>query len=280
MDITFISLAESHFPLLLKWLQEPHVKAWWDQDVKWTRELIIQKYTDCVKGCRLENGADKPISAYVAYADETPIGYIQYYNVHDFQREDALPALPLKCASFDWYMGEEEYIGKGIGTKVLELFINDYIFEKFTAIFVDSDKKNLAAIKVYEKIGFALLQPKDWYFKNHSIVPMLKYKHPLRLSMHDRVAIEVLFRKYFAGTDSLWVFGSRVDMTRKGGDIDLYIETNIKDTKEAMDKRSKFWGDLQRELGEQKIDIVLNTISDKYDLPIHEVARSEGLKIV
>ncbi|NBO24779.1 MAG: aminoglycoside adenylyltransferase, partial [Chlamydiae bacterium] len=30
MKITFAPLAESHFSLLLKWLESPHVKKWWD----------------------------------------------------------------------------------------------------------------------------------------------------------------------------------------------------------------------------------------------------------
>jgi hypothetical protein len=52
MKITFIPLQESHFPLLLKWLEAPHVKAWWDQDVHWNLELIKEKFGDCAKGCR------------------------------------------------------------------------------------------------------------------------------------------------------------------------------------------------------------------------------------
>ena len=53
MNITFTSLTESHFPLLLKWLETTHVKLWWDQDVKWTPELIQEKYGSYVKGYKL-----------------------------------------------------------------------------------------------------------------------------------------------------------------------------------------------------------------------------------
>ncbi len=84
MKITFTPLAESHFPLLLKWLEKPHVKKWWDQDVKWTSALIQGKYTDYVKGYKLDNGVPKAISAHIIYADNTPIGYIQIYNAYDF----------------------------------------------------------------------------------------------------------------------------------------------------------------------------------------------------
>lgn len=50
MTITFEPLAESYFSLLLKWLEAPHVKAWWDWDVTWTPELIPEKFGSYVKG--------------------------------------------------------------------------------------------------------------------------------------------------------------------------------------------------------------------------------------
>lgn len=55
MTITFEPLHESHFPLLLKWLETPHVKKWWpitpkldtsevgDQDVTYTMDLVREK---------------------------------------------------------------------------------------------------------------------------------------------------------------------------------------------------------------------------------------------
>jgi aminoglycoside 6'-N-acetyltransferase len=32
-DIAFAPLNESHLSLLLYWLETPHVKLWWDQDI-------------------------------------------------------------------------------------------------------------------------------------------------------------------------------------------------------------------------------------------------------
>ncbi|MBY0292843.1 MAG: acetyltransferase, partial [Alphaproteobacteria bacterium] len=53
--ITFIPLQEHHFPLLLKWLEVPHVKAWWDQNILWTSELIKEKYGAYVQGFKRLN---------------------------------------------------------------------------------------------------------------------------------------------------------------------------------------------------------------------------------
>jgi len=41
MNTTFQPLAISHFPLLLQWLETPHVKAWWDQDVLRKNKTLI-----------------------------------------------------------------------------------------------------------------------------------------------------------------------------------------------------------------------------------------------
>nr|WP_250296957.1 hypothetical protein [Wolbachia endosymbiont of Oedothorax gibbosus] len=49
-NITFKALKEEHFLLLLKWLETPHVKLWWDADINWTPELIEKKYSNYVKG--------------------------------------------------------------------------------------------------------------------------------------------------------------------------------------------------------------------------------------
>ena len=160
MTITFIPLTESHFPLLLKWLEASHVKAWWDQDVKWTPELIREKYGYYVKGhkrLKLNNQVIKnPTHAFVVALDDTPIGYIQYYNKHDFPLEQgcAIAELPASCAGLDWYIGDIEFIGKGIGSKALSLFLEHYVFPYFDSVFVDPDTTNRAAIRVYEKVGF------------------------------------------------------------------------------------------------------------------------------
>lgn len=40
--ITFCPLKEQHLTHLLEWLETPHVKAWWEQDISWTTELVKQ----------------------------------------------------------------------------------------------------------------------------------------------------------------------------------------------------------------------------------------------
>lgn len=91
----------------------------------------------------------------------------------------------------------------------------------------------------------------------------------VRLTALELQTIENAFQATFLASDHIWLFGSRVDKSKKGGDIDLYIETSIKDLDEAMAMESKFVQLLWDELGEQKIDVVLNRVGISKSIPIY-----------
>ncbi|HJD55363.1 MAG TPA: acetyltransferase [Rickettsia endosymbiont of Pyrocoelia pectoralis] len=176
ININFISLSTSDFPLLLKWLEEPHIKLWWDEDIKWTSKLIKEKYENYVEGYKKLEFQGKiiksPIYAFIINLDNIPIGYIQYYNKNDFPLEQGYDAseLPKSCAALDYYIGKTEYIGKNIGFKILSLFIERYIAQKFDYVFVDPDSINVKAIHVYKKAGFKVIKR----ISNESITWMIK----------------------------------------------------------------------------------------------------------
>lgn len=70
MTITFQPLQESHFPMLLKWLETPHVKAWWDPEVRWPPELIKEKYESYVQVYKVEQGLKKTMRACIVYMED------------------------------------------------------------------------------------------------------------------------------------------------------------------------------------------------------------------
>ena len=166
MNIIFDALTENHFPLLLKWLETPHVKTWWDSRLEWTLKLIQKKYEPYLNSSNL-------INAYIVFVENKPIGYIQYYNKHDFPREhDYALELPESCAAIDWYIGEPEFVGRGIGTKALKLFLDTHVFPNFDNVFVDPDTANISAVRVYEKIGFTTISKTN----DDKVTLMLKTK--------------------------------------------------------------------------------------------------------
>ncbi len=100
----------------------------------------------------------------------------------------------------------------------------------------------------------------------------------IRLSDSQVTAICAAFKSCFNDGDSLWVFGSRADITKRGGDIDLYVETTLQPLKQAIDIKNKFFTKLVRELGDQKIDIVIN--NDSGTKLIYNIAKTEGVQLV
>ncbi len=150
MKIEFKLLSETHFPLLFKWLNTTHVKNWRDQSIIHTEESISKKYLSYIEGYKLENGEKMPILAFIIYADRHPVGYIQLYNAYDFVKKLKLINLPKSLGAIDFFIGEEEYLRRGIAHKALVRFN----YQEFDYIFVDPDIDNFAAIRTYESAGF------------------------------------------------------------------------------------------------------------------------------
>jgi RimJ/RimL family protein N-acetyltransferase len=275
MKISFNLLKEEHFPLLLNWLEQQHVKKYWDTDVTYTLDSIKEKYRTYVKGFKIENEVNKPIDAYIINLDDIPLGYIQLYNAYDFPRNKSLTGLPENLGALDFFIGESKYLGQNLGSAIVIEFVEQYA-NNYTHIFLDPEIHNIAAIKCYQKAGFKKFAQQQ----DTKEVWMLKRVKKVRLSDHDLDALEFVFKKSFMKDDKLWLFGSRVDLSKKGGDIDLYIETTAKDVKDAVKMKLNFMMELESKIGEQKIDVVLNMLNYPYPLPIHDIAKAKGLRIV
>ena len=100
----------------------------------------------------------------------------------------------------------------------------------------------------------------------------------IRLSEYYIQTICDVFRRTFPSDNHLWLFGSRTDLSKRGGDIDLYIETTLTDVAKIVDAQYAFVAKLEAQLGEQKIDVVIKY--DDRDLPIYDIARNEGIQLV
>ncbi len=80
----------------------------------------------------------------------------------------------------------------------------------------------------------------------------------MRLTDYEIEAIKKVFVEIFKN-GKVYLFGSRVDDTKRGGDIDLYFDLPYKiDTKKELDKKSQFRLKLYDLIEEQKVDIVIS----------------------
>ena len=74
----------------------------------------------------------------------------------------------------------------------------------------------------------------------------------MRLEDYEVEAIKNVVNKYDENAQ-VYLFGSRTDETKRGGDIDLLIISDIL----TFNEKRKIRLDLYKRLGEQKIDIII-----------------------
>ena len=147
-NFIFKSINEKNFkslePLLLTWFKEPHIDQWWP--VPKESEAFFNSFLK-----RIRSGT-KP---YLVLCNNVAIGYIQTYNIN-LDKNTWLPKITDNSIGIDQFIGETEYLYKGIGPLFIKEFIQDIIFkkDKSVTVVIDPDPTNIAAIKCYQKVGF------------------------------------------------------------------------------------------------------------------------------
>jgi len=96
----------------------------------------------------------------------------------------------------------------------------------------------------------------------------------IRLSEKEIEIIKRSAEEIFGKGTKVYLFGSRTDPSKRGGDIDLYIKPQVKEN--LFEKRIKFIIKLWEMLGEQKIDVILEKDPER---EIEKIALKEGIEL-
>ena len=99
----------------------------------------------------------------------------------------------------------------------------------------------------------------------------------MRLTPDQVQAIRQAATAAFGVDTAVWLFGSRVDDGKKGGDIDLLVRPSADAAEQPFAKKIKMLSLLERQLGERKIDLVIELPGDPR--PIVMVAHTTGIQI-
>jgi uncharacterized protein len=102
----------------------------------------------------------------------------------------------------------------------------------------------------------------------------------MRLTTEQSQAIRDSVTEVFGAAAQVWLFGSRVDDRRRGGDIDLLVRPpadRVADPETAWRDKLRLLGQLERRLGERKIDVVLEAPDDPR--PIVRIAHQTGIPL-
>jgi predicted nucleotidyltransferase len=96
----------------------------------------------------------------------------------------------------------------------------------------------------------------------------------MRLSDGERMQIKTIIASTFGNGAEVWLFGSRVDDSKRGGDVDLYVTgANAADLYQA---RIAAISALEEVLL-YPVDLVAE--EPGRDLPIYRIARSQGVRL-
>ena len=146
-EISFRPVEKADIPYLYRWRQEPHVQQWWyeDDDSEPTFDVVAKNYGP---------DHDEAEQRFIILLDGRSIGYIQMYVLSDWPDYAAL--IQEQGAGIDLFIGEPDLINKGIGTEVINRFVEDIVFAdpSITQCVIDPEISNSAAIRAYTKAGF------------------------------------------------------------------------------------------------------------------------------
>jgi predicted nucleotidyltransferase len=95
----------------------------------------------------------------------------------------------------------------------------------------------------------------------------------MRLTKEEIEIIKQVFLELFESGE-IYLFGSRVDDSKRGGDIDLFIKTDNKE--KILDKKISFLSLLKQKIGDQKIDVIVSTDITR---TIEQEALHKGIKL-
>ena len=99
----------------------------------------------------------------------------------------------------------------------------------------------------------------------------------MRITPREQEVIKRTAQECFDAAVVVRLFGSRTDDAKKGGDIDLFVQTTLNDPADIARAHIRFLAKLYTEIGEQKIDVLLDYPNRKIQLPIFEIALKQGI---
>ena len=160
--ITFKSLREKELPLMHRWLNTPHVSEWWSLDGNHhpSMEEVVRHYSPRIK-------RQDPVDVYIIIYEGKAIGMIQSCCLDDEPEEKDKVGIDHSCAGIDLFIGEEDYVHRGLGSSIIREFLKQVVFKKYDVdcCIIDPQVENKIAIRAYEKAGFKYLKT-VWYEKD------------------------------------------------------------------------------------------------------------------
>jgi RimJ/RimL family protein N-acetyltransferase len=157
MKIQFEKVNQTHITTIFQWLEEPHIKEFWDNSQAHKDDII-----NFVEGRKTPSNYCGGLFTYwIGFADNIP--YCMIMTLQELKEYD-IPLIKKNLItdngnaySMDYMIGNVNFFGKGLGAKTLSEFIEfftQYVDKKADTFMIDPDVENPRAKHVYEQAGF------------------------------------------------------------------------------------------------------------------------------
>ncbi|QIX26988.1 acetyltransferase [Nocardioides sp. JQ2195] len=135
-------------PDVARWRAAEHVHKWWFDDGSPDLETVTAKYAPHIDGTT-------PTRMWVVEVNGRSVGFLQDYRLSDYP-EFALLTPDPEAIGVDYAIGEDAWIGKGLGAAMLWAWLRRTRkrFPDATTYFAAPDHRNAASLRVLEKVGF------------------------------------------------------------------------------------------------------------------------------
>ena len=152
--LSFRRLTRDDFPLLAGWLAEPHVARWWNHDVD--AGALERDFGASADGA-------EPNEDWLVLLAGRPVGLIQYSRYDDYPeyRDELAPyvEVPTGAASIDYLLGDPSLTGQGLGTSMIEEFVERIwaTAPDVPCVIVPVHARNVASWRALRSAGFHLV---------------------------------------------------------------------------------------------------------------------------
>jgi len=139
-------MTEGDLPDLTQWINTPHVARWWDAHR--SAEQVASHYGPGIRG-------EDAVRYWVWEVNGRSVGFGQDYRVADHPEFALLCGRP-DAIGFDYVIGEAAFVGRGLGTKLLWVYLRDIVVPAYAGcseLFAAPDHRNVRSLRVLAKLG-------------------------------------------------------------------------------------------------------------------------------
>jgi len=103
----------------------------------------------------------------------------------------------------------------------------------------------------------------------------------MRMTPQQVETVRMFAHRHFGEDAVIWLFGSRADDSKKGGDYDFLVETSLDQPDIIVEHKIAMIAELQSTstFEDEKIDLIVKRRNSSFDMPIYMVAKEEGVRL-